>query len=847
MFTNELGYDKILYNNNAVENSNFFVNFNHQFDYLLNSNDLKEVNNWTNRVIGDSLAYRLNDPNQPNQLLYLRINFPSTILNVVLIITIFIAAIIVLLTIIFIFILMRSIIRQNLNTFAVGMANGISKRKLLFSFMPFVLIPSSISALIGYTLSFFIYPLISNAIQDYWILDYIRFSFSIGYLIFAFIIITLIIFAVQSIVVYSILNKNVSSLLVAKLEFKYNKLVQMSHKTVSKLRPLSSFRITYMLGNFGRLLLLLLMMTSFVSLTTISASTTSTFNTAIQKTVDNKQYNYAIDLYTPTEQGGYYYNVPYNLLGTRQQGLTSLYDLNSTTGFYTTEYKDDLTYNIPNTNESIVYENLFLPSASLVSDIQGNLLFFKNKVVHVSTMNFGINFIGNYINPWEWAKKIIPTSISNTIKRKFQQQLNYAFAYVLWAQDKANNPDKDMWMYNKTDEYSFVKDLNNSLNPEEWNQSNWIFQYIKENGAYSWKTNEQIISTGLPNFTMTQSAVYFVTRLLSFSSNSYYKEFVRELETSKDIKVQDNNFMLALNVIPFIENKDETYTYIDATTNFIDSDIKIYGIKPNSEQVILWDEYNGLDLKERLQDYENDPNNSDKANNIYPLIINEVVAKKYRLGVNREIQIKVNNKYNRFTRKFNNIENSDTYRFRILGITTSKSEEQYYTTQNVANKLLEFKTPELANQFDLDGKNYDYKWVNQEEIDNFIPFNGVFSKQELPKMLSNFATLYSPSGLSPISGSLPTGEMGDTYSQIFNNYSEINKILKINIIDENNGKSFETISQFCRDYENLFNTDKYFNSALTSIDVKFTSSLIGSVMDSTLGNINLICILSLLP
>ncbi|MDE5599771.1 MAG: ABC transporter permease [Ureaplasma sp.] len=305
--------------------------------------------------------------------------------------------------------------------------------------------------------------------------------------------------------------------------------------------------------------------------------------------------------------------------------------------------------------------------------------------------------------------------------------------------------------------------------------------------------------------------------------------------------------MLALNVIPLIENKDETYTYIDATTNFIDSDIKIYGIKPNSEQVILWDEYNGLDLKERLQDYENDPNNSDKANNIYPLIINEVVAKKYRLGVNREIQIKVNNKYNRFTRKFNNIENSDTYRFRILGITTSKSEEQYYTTQNVANKLLEFKTPELANQFDLDGKNYDYKWVNQEEIDNFIPFNGVFSKQELPKMLSNFATLYSPSGLSPISGSLPTGEMGDTYSQIFNNYSEINKILKINIIDENNGKSFETISQFCRDYENLFNTDKYFNSALTSIDVKFTSSLIGSVMDSTLGNINLICILSLLP
>ncbi|MDE5599596.1 MAG: hypothetical protein K2I49_01525, partial [Ureaplasma sp.] len=540
--------------------------------------------------------------------------------------------------------------------------------------------------------SFFIYPLISNAIQDYWILDYIRFSFSIGYLILSFIIITLIIFVVQTIVIYINLNKNVSSLLVEKLEFKYNKLVQMSHKTVSKLRPLSSFRITYMLGNFSRLLLLLLMMTSFVSLTTISASTINTFNTAIQKTVDNKQYNYAIDLYTPTEQGGYYYNIPYNLLGTRQQGLTSLYDLNSTTGFYTSKYKDDLTYNIPNTNESIVYENLFLPSAALIGDVQGNLLFFKNKVTHIATMNFGINFLGNYINPWEWAKKIIPNNIANTVQRKFQQQLNYAFGYVCSIQN-TDNLDKDMWMYNKSSEYSFERDLNNSSNPNDWNQDNWIFQYKKENGIYTWKTNEQIISSGLPNFTMTESVVYFVTRLLSFSSNPNFKSFIANLEAKENISVQDNNFMLALNVVPVVEEQDETYTYIEASPNFINDDIKIYGIKPYSEQVVLWDEYNNMDLKKRLQDYENNP---DQYNGIYPLIINEVVSKKYNIDSNKIIEIKVNNKYNRFTTKFNNIENNETYRFKILGVTTSKSEEQYYTTQNVANKLLEFKKPEQA-------------------------------------------------------------------------------------------------------------------------------------------------------
>ncbi|MDE6473337.1 MAG: ABC transporter permease, partial [Ureaplasma sp.] len=618
IFTNELGYDKVFLNYGIQQTTNYFVNFKHKFDYLQNNEDLKRVNNWTSRVNNEKLAYRLNDPTQPNQLLYLRINFPSSILNIVLIITIFIGAIIVLLSLTFIFVLMKSIIKQNLNTFAVGMANGISKRKLLFSFMPFVLIPSSIAAILGYSLSFFIYPLISNSIQDYWILEYIKFSFSPGYLILVFLIITLIIFSVQSIVVFSVLNKNVSTLLVSKLEFKHNKLIQLSHKSASKLKPLSSFRITYMLGNFGRLLLLLLMMTSFVSLTTIFASTTNTFTTAVSKTVQNKKYNYAIDLYSPSEQGGYYYNIPYNLLGSRQQGLTSLYDLNSPTGFYNSDYKDDLTYNIPGTDKSVVYENLFLPSASLIGDVQGNLTFFRNRIFNMATMDFGINFVGNYINPWDWAKKVIPNNMVNTIVEKQQEQLNYAFAYVCSIQDDLNNPDRDMWIWDKSNPNSFKENLHNSSNPEEWSQDNWIFQYVKEDSKYVWKSNEQLLSTGLPNFTMTQSVVYFVTRLISLSQNPNYLKFIENLEKAQDIKVLDNNYMLALNVVPVVDELDETYTYINANAKVNNKElnnIKIYGIKSNSDQIVLWDENNNVDLKQILQNYEL---NNNLEQDVYP-------------------------------------------------------------------------------------------------------------------------------------------------------------------------------------------------------------------------------------
>ncbi|MDE6472986.1 MAG: ABC transporter permease [Ureaplasma sp.] len=849
VFTNELGYDKVFENQDAIENSNYFVNFNHSVNQIANNYDLGLINQWTQRVNNANLAYRLSDSKQPNQLLYLRMNFPSSILEIVLIITIFIGAIIVLLSIVFMFILMRSIIKQNLNTFAVGMANGISKRKLLFSFMPFVLIPSGIASIIGYSLSFFIYPFISNSIQDYWILEYIRFSFSFWYLLFTFVVMTLVIFIVQVIVVFTVLNKNVSTLLVSKLEFKYNRLIQTAHKSFSKLKPLASFRMTYMLGNLSRFILLLLMMTSFVSLTAISATTIDTFNTAVQKTVQNKKYNYAIDLYSPTEQGGMYYNIPYNLVGSRQQGLTPLYNLNSSDGFYNSEYKDDLTYNIPDTDKSIVYDNLFLPSASLISDIQGNLLFFRNRVVNMATMDFGINFMGNYINPWEWAKKIIPNSIINSITEKFQTQLNYAFAYVYSIQNDLNNPDRNMWLSNKSEGFSLKEDLNNSKNPDDWNQDNWIYKYVKEDNHYRWKSNDQLLSTGLPNFTMTQSTVYFITRLISLIQNSEYINIVQKEFNIDNVDQIDQNFMLGLNVVPVIPELDETYTYIRGFTKFKNKDgennsIKIYGIKPYSDQVVLWDEYNGLDLKKYLQEYQEESTSTDEI--IYPLIINEVVSKKYKLYVNDIIELQPENTYSRFIDKFNQVQNK-SYKFKIMGVTTSKSEEQYYTTQEIANKILGFKKPELANEYDLTGKNYDYKWINQEEIDNYIPFNGVFSKQDFPKLLSNFATLYSPSGLSPISGTLPSSDRGDNYGQLYKNFSEINKILKCSIVDENSGKNGPTILKFCDDYKNLFGTDKYFSSALSSIDVTLASSLIGSVMDSTLSNINTICMLSLLP
>ncbi|MBR2651320.1 hypothetical protein IKD48_00630, partial [bacterium] len=82
--------------------------------------------------------------------------------------------------------------------------------------------------------------------------------------------------------------------------------------------------------------------------------TTNLFKNALNPTLENKNYLVAYDLYSPTINSGYYSAIPYDQLGTSQQGDYNSYDVktdnylspNQATGdFYNGQaYNDALSY-----------------------------------------------------------------------------------------------------------------------------------------------------------------------------------------------------------------------------------------------------------------------------------------------------------------------------------------------------------------------------------------------------------------------------------------------------------------------------------------------------------------------
>lgn len=833
-------------------------------NYFTNNSTLKSINEWTKNLYHKNLAYSITDINQPNILLYRRINFPIQIMNTVFSLTIILAIIISVLSLFFIATLLRSIIKQNLNIIAISIANGISKLKIALSFFIFALIPGLISSLLAFALAQVVYPIINSSISDYWILQWDSSYFSAGLLFLLPLIVFGILFLILLAVIFITIRKNLTTLLTSHVEFRMNKLISWTKPLLSLISPLASFRISYVMGNITRFTVLLLMMTFFIVTASTFVSSISVFDNAIKQTLQNKKYTYAIDLLSPTEQGGYYYDIPINQIGHASQGLIPNLQFPAQGIYNQTDYESKFTYSDPlepnNPNKQLLYNSLFAISADLVSEIHGNIQFFRNRILTRNTIDVNVNFLGNNINPWFFAQQTLPSNITSIADKYFNEITNTAFQYYLFIE---NQIDKK-YEYEKNKKFWFLDDNSTSLlsditdpktnkiytDPKKWNQENWIYQYRLDisTNKYKWQLNKENALTGLPDFQLKQKVVQLWINILSLNKNPNFIEF------NEKRKLFNENFYLALNIIPFNKDLNETYTYIK-TDSFFHKDpyeINIIGIKPNSSYVYLYNEYqNNKDIKDKLGEWENNhPNlqltNKDKG---YPVIINEVVSKKYNLHVGDLFRSNILNTYDRFVRKFNNVSDPNVP-FEVIGITTSKSDQKIYTSQSIANKILGYAKPEKTTLSEaLKTGNYDNKWLNQDDIDKYIPFNGVFTKEEnTPTMLKNFATIYSLSGLSPLSGSLPDQfDISDATSQLDANWDKINKILHMNMINLSETKNSASVNKFISNYKNIFGSNKYIDLSIVNLDVVEVNKILGIKMDNTTKNIMLVIIISFLP
>ncbi len=158
-----------------------------------------------------------------------------------------------------------------------------------------------------------------------------------------------------------------------------------------------------------------------------------------------------------------------------------------------------------------------------------------------------------------------------------------------------------------------------------------------------------------------------------------------------------NDYFIGFGGVLFDKSYDETYTYLSGTYNNVSA--KIYGYrKPvdfKNAKVKLIDKA-GNNLYEVLDKYE-------VKNNVYPLVVNDVFAKKHKLGINDLIDFKVGNRVDRYKQKIiekiyandpvkqadlkNEYNKKTNAKFQIVGINPTYINDELITTHKASKSI----------------------------------------------------------------------------------------------------------------------------------------------------------------
>lgn len=875
---------------------------------------LSDLKKWTENNYKVVTAYLLSDANQPNRLFYVWANFLNNLQYIVTTIGGIIGGIVVFLGLVFISLLIRSIVKINKVTFGVGLANGVSKIKLALSFFPFALLPAIIFGTIAFFCGYLLVTPTLDIVRNYWTLTINNPSLHwwIWLVIVAATFVLLYILIVA--IIFITLRHNTQTIMNSASTFKINPLIVYTKGLTSRLKPLWSFRITFMMSNISRFIILLFSVVYIISLSAVIVGTNNLFQTSLASISENKKYFMGYDLYSPTINGGYYSAIDYNMLGTSQQGMFNSYNTNgannynspnNTSGdFYTgIDYNNALTYPYAS---NLYFTSLFMTNSNLANEINHNIQFMNNRLFSKLLLDVEVNALGAMLNPWEFAKQIMPESIQYLAEQNTELLVQTNFDFYLWLQEQneiANTGDSDNYVnIPGIDDSEYSQFNNKPINYKTYlpnvigqpftldssdivpdyndatNKNKWIFipQVNNLTGKTSWVINQDYVVNGAPSYTIKAPVAQLLVQFMTNNQNPLFRfwyMFCYDKNPNKgklDQIVPDYNYKMSSSAVPVNPN-DETYTYLTGSfrrKNTVSANIKINGIKPNSKLVYLYDSY-GNDLKTKLSQFtistevvKNDDGTT-TTYQLYPLVINKVVAKKYNLSTGKKIIVDTENTFDRFN--LINIGEDPSYAamFQIVGITDTNYGDDLYTLQAYANQILGFvDSSSLSNS----------NWINNVRPSNeYIPFNGVYTTNTTLQMVKNYAGFYSPSGLSTI-----LGDWGDSASEdstgaiqwlFSNNRTTLDEKTNLNLfVDRNNNneivtktltdeqkfsftnddpssKAIEVINRVIK----LFGNSSAIVAQMQNIDSPYAISQMGNSFDKVLTEIGIVTIVAMLP
>ena len=829
LYLNQLGFEQIKAITNSKEQIWVGIKpLNNQQKINLNL-----INQTLNQHFNNQKFYEYDDTNMPNKIMYQSINNPSELANRILLISLFVGILTAILCLVILFIILNHIIKSNIGWIGLAISNGERKTKFIFINWSTSLVLSSIVGLIaGLTVSF-TYPLLSFFFYDQWT---VPLNFYEVFWIIPVIIVGLFIIIYLGSIFISMFNLRLSLLdLVNQTNTnkKYIKFVSPV-KSINLAILMNRFLISRSLKIIG--VLFIGVVVSFMASTAIIVN--DQLNQSYKVTAHTSNYNFAVDLYSPSIQGGPYTINNFNQIpeSTNKPEL----DIYKGSGFYS----NSIEY-VTNPYTGIPMTNMWLPdSNSLINQLQNNLQLLQNKMVNQLALNISIPYDNNVINLWDNAIGIFPAPVVNYINQNTNNILSSALAFYeamdsnnqlkhdYYAAMKANKPTDlsiNPWTFNG--KAINMDDPDNNM----WNKTT--------NGTWQWTvsdTNSVVSNSWILGFYFKNNAIRLLTYLVTNYQNPVFVKWCQD----HNIPVE-KPYWLGLNQVSLNNTNnqiEDTYSYVDLAN--AKQKIRVDGINIDSKFVQLHN-LDNQDINSLLSD--NNLNLNQLNQEQIPIIINQVASKLDNKKVGDTYEFAVKNNVNRFTWAFNDVKNPyNNLVFKVVAIANTKLKPQYWINKDVADKILGF--------------------------DVFQPqqrFNGIYYKSQQPTGLLNLTSLYSPSGISTLSSSFPT-----TYNEMDENILRnplvngilgvdtktcqpiLNTILKFNLVSQilnnnnnqlvNYGGQTQLALNAVKKINQIFGSTLIQNS-ISNADVMQLSHQFANIIDNTVSNFSIIFIVAIMP
>ena len=365
------------------------------------------ISSWPQDI---KIVTKWNDKNDQLLLTQERVVFLDKIQHTIRTISIFTTTLLMLFISSVIFMILQSMININKKQFATMIAMGTSKIKIALSeaivFSGLIMLATSVAYFSGFFTQF----LVIDAFSNYWTLPTYENSFSLFAFLIVMVIPTLFLVPLIISVVLISLRHPLPKMLNNSTE-KSNKLLVRIISNLKFIGVIQRYAIALTTKNIVKISLVFVTLLISMSALIIGMASIGKVDYAYSQTVKINNYKFAVNLDTPTKEGGQYGLVRYPSINNM--------DFNETYGNSNTKDLSKAHWHVPSSNDaSYALPKNIKGYKSNSTKLKTSSNYLKNKFQSKVLLK---NINGLSIKPWDIAKKLMPENQLNITNKDYEE------------------------------------------------------------------------------------------------------------------------------------------------------------------------------------------------------------------------------------------------------------------------------------------------------------------------------------------------------------------------------------------------------------------------------------------